>query len=400
MSQLDIPSIEQAFIDSEYTIQPQGSGILNGLHFAVKDVFAIEGHRSSAGNPDWLRTHEPATQTAKVLQQLLDQGATLKGITHTDELMFSLNGQNEHYGTPLNPAAPDRIPGGSSSGSASAVASKQVDFAIGTDTGGSVRIPAAYCGIYGFRPTHHAVTVEGLITLARSFDTVGWMSSSLEVMSSVGQILLPPSDSSVSHSFHRLLFPVEAWELIDESYRELLQNKIADWKIEHLTQADVQIAPEGLSSWMNTFRTIQGLEIWQEHHEWIEDVEPLFGKSIGERFQWASTLSATDEPVQRQLRQDIIERIDTLLGTDGLLVIPTAIGPAPFREISGVADEQRRYQTMQLSCIAGLGGLPQLQLPAGFIDGAPVGISLIARSGKDLELLRWSCDHLGRSCMA
>lgn len=179
-----------AFIDPQLTVGRLGNGILDGLTFAVKDVYAVAGHSSSAGNPDWLRSHNPSTEHAAVVRQLLRSGATLRGATHTDELMYSLGGENHHYGTPINPRAAGCIPGGSSSGSAVAVASGSVDFALGTDTGGSIRVPSAYCGVYGFRPTHGAVNMEGVIPLSPQFDTVGWIADRMDVLQKVGRFYL------------------------------------------------------------------------------------------------------------------------------------------------------------------------------------------------------------------
>jgi amidase len=162
-------------------------GPLAGLTFGVKDIYDIAGHKSGFGNPDWLRTHDAAARTAPVVQQLLDTGADMVGKTHTDEITWSLNGENAHYGTPVNVNAPGRIPGGSSSGSAAAVAGGLCDFALGSDTGGSVRAPASFCGIYGIRPTHGRVSLEGACPLAPSFDTCGWFARSAEVLERVGR---------------------------------------------------------------------------------------------------------------------------------------------------------------------------------------------------------------------
>nr|WP_312148651.1 amidase family protein [Paenibacillus odorifer] len=189
-----------AFRDPELTVETLGSGILDGLTFAVKDVFAVAGHSSSAGNPDWLHSHHPSTEHAVVVHRLLLSGATLRGAAHTDELMYSLGGENHHFGTPINPRAVGRIPGGSSSGSAVAVASGSVDFALGTDTGGSIRVPSSYCGVYGFRPTHGAVDFQGVIPLSPAFDTIGWMSDRLDVLQQVGEVLLVAGSTSVKTS--------------------------------------------------------------------------------------------------------------------------------------------------------------------------------------------------------
>ncbi|SFF22347.1 amidase [Paenibacillus catalpae] len=380
-----------AFVQPELELPPVGEGLLSGLTFAVKDVFAIKGYTSGAGNPDWLRTHSPWEKTASSIRKLLASGARLTGITHTDELMYSINGQNDHYGTPINPKAPDRIPGGSSSGSAVAVAAGAVDFALGTDTGGSVRVPAAYCGIYGFRPSHNIVPIDGVIPLAPAYDTIGWMARDIALLSKVGEVLLAgASDDVTPRGFRRLIFAEEAWEKAEASCRGSLESScIQLLQTEGLKQEWRSIAPESLEVWSHAFRTTQGREIWQTHSEWIVREKPVFGESIGARFASASTI--TDEEVERDgaLRRVIRNRLHELLGDDGLLVIPTIPGAAPSRAINGTANEERRFRTMQLSCIAGLSGLPQVTIPAGEVDGAPIGLSLIAGTKQDLKLLRW-----------
>src|SRR3954447_1616181 len=185
-----------------------GEGPLSGLTFAAKDIYDIEGHRTGFGSPDWLRTHTPAARTAPVVQKLLEAGADMLGKTHTDELTFSLNGENAHYGTPVNVNAPGRIPGGSSSGSAAAVAGGLVDFALGSDTGGSVRAPASFCGIYGLRPTHGRVSLEGACPLASSFDTAGWFAREADVMERAGAVLLSERPDPVTP--RHLLFAEDA----------------------------------------------------------------------------------------------------------------------------------------------------------------------------------------------
>ncbi len=386
-----------AFVNEQWTMKGNPAGeALRGLHFGVKDVFELEGYNASAGNPDWLRTHEAATTTASSIQRLLDAGATLQGTTQTDELMYSLNGQNIHYGTPVNPAASDRIPGGSSSGSAVAVAAGLRDFAIGTDTGGSVRIPASYCGIYGIRPTHGLIDMQGVIPLAHGFDTLGWMANSAELLYKVGQVLIgvgAVEESSSSARFQHVYIPEEAWAVAERETSELLQ-QAASRLLEHCSdsaseQQSVSIAPEGLAAWMTAFRTVQGIEIWEEHGRWIEEAQPVFAEDIAGRFRWASTLRREENTQAFTLKQTVRERLDQLLGTDGLILLPTATGPAPHLHIGGEANEQRRSQTMQLSSIAGLSGLPQVTIPAGTIEGAPIGLSVIAGRGQDLRLLDW-----------
>lgn len=380
-----------AFMKQDLVLQPTGEGPLNHMVFAVKDVFAVKGHSNTAGNPDWLRTHEPSDVTASSIERLLFSGARLEGMTHTDELMYSINGQNDHYGTPINPAAPDRIPGGSSSGSAVAVAAGIVDFALGTDTGGSVRVPSAYCGIYGFRPTHNGIAMDGVIPLAPSYDTVGWMARDTSILLKVGEALLESNDFVGPPSFARILLANDAWDHAEPTSREQLNLLIP--VIEEATNVQnewLTIAPEGLDEWLKAFRTTQGLEIWETHGEWIEREKPVFGESIGDRFIYASTLKSEESQSEISLWQDVRSRLRNLLGEDGLLIIPTIPGTAPSRDINGEEIELRRFRTMQLSCIAGLSGLPQVTIPAGEVDGAPIGLSLIAGANQDLKLLKWT----------
>ncbi|MFQ5924120.1 MAG: amidase family protein, partial [Anaerolineales bacterium] len=206
---------------AELTLPGAPGGPLAELTFAAKDLFDIAGFVTGAGNPDWLRTHKPATITAPAVQAVVDAGATLVGKTHMDELAFSINGENAHYGTPVNPRAPGRIPGGSSSGSASVVAGEVVDFALGSDTGGSVRIPASYCGTYGFRPTHGRISLTGVVPLAPSFDTVGWFAGKASVLERVGRVLLV--DNSERSMPLRLLLADDAFTTADASVRSALQ---------------------------------------------------------------------------------------------------------------------------------------------------------------------------------
>ena len=264
------------------------SGPLRGLTFAAKDVFDVAGFRTGAGNPDWLRTHPPARATASSVQKLLDAGASLVGKTHTDELTYSLNGENHHYGTPVNPCAPGRIPGGSSSGSASATAGGLVDFALGTDTGGSVRLPASNCGIFGFRPTHGSVPNDHVVPLAPSFDTVGWFTRDADLLERVGHVLLE-SECAVERP-PRLLIAMDALELVSDEARPVLLAAIEPI-IRKLGPAhEVNLFGGREEEWMNSFRLLQGAEVWQTHGEWVETNNPEFGPEIQGRFEWAASI--------------------------------------------------------------------------------------------------------------
>jgi amidase len=376
-----------AYIKEDLIVEPTGGGLLSKLDFAVKDVFAIAGHTNSAGNPDWLDSHGPAAAHAEAVDRLLRHGARVKGAAVTDELMFSLNGENHYYGTPVNPSAPGCIPGGSSSGSAVAVAAGLADFALGTDTGGSVRVPSSYCGLFGIRPTHGLVPIGGVIPLAASFDTVGWMARDADTLQRVGQVLIGGAEES-GGEFRRLIVAGDAWEIADERCRQALAGPLS--VLEGMMDSRrVTLAPQGLADWAATFRTLQGFEIWSAHGEWIRDRKPRFGPGIAERFVWASTLRREDYDRALPVRRRIREALAALLAGDGLLVIPTVPCTAPRIGLADAEIERTRAKVMQLSCIAGLGGLPQVTMPFRSRDGLPVGLSFIAGPRQDLRLLRW-----------
>jgi amidase len=275
-------------------VEAQGarSGPLAGLTFAAKDIYDIAGAKTSFGNPDWLRTHEPPRVTAPAVQMLLDAGARLAGKTHTEEMAWSLTGENAHYGTPINVAAPGRIPGGSSSGSAAAVAAGLVDFSLGSDTGGSVRLPASYCGILGMRPTHGRISLEGVCPLAPSFDTCGWFARDAQVFERVGRVLL--RDSAPPRKPGRLLAARDAFAFADDAARPVLEQALARVAALLGSPEEITVGDEPLEQWTDCFRFPQGGEAWAAHRDWITRVKPAFGPAIKGRFEWAATVKAAD----------------------------------------------------------------------------------------------------------
>lgn len=372
-----------AFIKDRLYVKPAGSGLLDGLTFAAKDVFAVKGVRSSAGNPDWEKTHPPAARNAAAVDRLLENGAELRGLTVSDELMYSLKGDNIHYPPTINPRSPEAFSGGSSSGSAVAVAAGLVDFAIGTDTGGSVRIPSSYCGLFGMRPTHGAVSLDGVIPLAPSFDTVGWIAGSAGLLQKVGQCLL--SEQEVG-SFARYYQLREAWDrVLSSSVGKALSEAASDYFPFGLDDCTLPgFSSEELAE---SFRILQGREAWQAHGEWIETNHPHFGSDIAGRFEAASQMK--QDAAWRhaaEVKQHFAQAMRRFLGQDGLIVLPTTYGPAPKRTDSAEAGDRVRTQTMKLTCIAGVAGLPQITIP--FADqGHPVGLSFISGPGTDRQLL-------------
>ena len=361
------------------------AGPLAGLDFGAKDVFDVAGHISGCGNPDWLATHSPAETTAPALQRLLDAGADLAGKTHTDELTYSLMGENAHYGTPINVNAAGRIPGGSSSGSAAAAAAGLVDFTIGTDCGGSVRLPASFCGLYGFRPSHGRITLEGCMPLASSFDTFGWFARYPGMLARVGEVLLEETPRAMRPK--RLLIAEDAFTAAGEDVTTALKGALASVQEFIGAEQGAVIAGDGLTACFQTFRTLQGAEIWANHQEWIERVKPGFGPGVRERFAGAATVSASDVAEAEKRREMFAERVHNMLSDGSVLCLPTAPGIAPERGASGEVLDDFRARAMELLCTAGLAGLPQINLPLASMEGCPLGLSLVGRRGSDMELL-------------
>ena len=260
---------------------PLGTGRLSGLTFAIKDLFDLAGVVTTYGNPDWASTHPPATATAPVVLTLLQAGARLLGKTKTQELAYGLTGENVWQGTPTNPAAPDRFPGGSSCGSAAAVAASLVDFALGSDTGGSVRIPASYCGLFGIRPTHGAVSLAGTCPLAPSFDTCGWFTRTASLLAGVGEVLLSGPRSGAEGP---LLRPEEAWVNAQPEVAEALRPALEKLEQMRGRAVGVRIAPEGIDSFFDHFRVVQAEEAWAALGGWVEGTKPRLGPGVAERF--------------------------------------------------------------------------------------------------------------------
>jgi amidase len=367
------------------------SGPLHGSSFAVKDVFDIAGERTGNGNPVWLETHEPAARTACSVERPLAAGAHMVGKTHTDEMAYSLNGENVHYGTPVNPNAPGRIPGGSSSGSAAAVAGGLVDFALGTDCGGSVRLPASFCGIYGIRTTHGLVPVDGIVDLAKSFDTVGWFARDPRMMRRVGEVLLPQASGFAPK---RLLIAQDAFAFAGPEAAAALAGAVATLKAAFSQHRDVQIYGGDTVIGPRVFRILQGDEIRRRHSAWIDRHNPRFGPGIAERFQWARTIDAAEVEQMKQKREEIARHMAELLGDDAVLCLPTAPGIAPKLATPAEELEAFRARAFALLCIAGLARLPQISLPLGTLENYPLGLSLIAPRGADRGLLAWVADAL------
>lgn len=368
---------------------PLGTGRLSGLSFAVKDLFDLAGVTTTFGNPDWAATHAPAITTAPVVLTLLQAGAHLAGKTRTHELAYGLTGENVWHGTPINPSAPERFPGGSSCGSAAAVAAALVDFALGSDTAGSVRIPASYCGLFGIRPSYGAISLAGACPLAPSFDTCGWFARSASLLSGVGEVLLAGPRHGAEGP---LLRPEEVWVNAQPEVAEALRPALE--KLEQIRgrAVGVRVAPEGLDSFFDHFRTVQAEEAWTALGGWIEAAKPRLGPGVAERFAAAKATDPAMAGPGRAFRRMVQARIRPLLLGGAVMVYPTSPCIAPLLTARPEEQDAVRQATIGVTAIAGLCGLPEVTLPAARVRGAPVGLSLVAGAGYDRALLALACD--------
>jgi len=360
-----------------------GSGPLRELTFGLKDIFDVSGHRTGFGSPDWFATHGEASSTATVARMLLEAGATLVGKTHTEEMAFSLTGENAHYGTPLNPAAPQRVPGGSSSGSAAAVAGRLVDFAIGSDTGGSVRAPASFCGVYGIRPTHGRIPLDGACPLAPIFDTVGWFARDAALLAQVGEVLLGGAPATPG----RVLLATDAFDLALPGATDALAPAVARVTALLGDPERVTVSKEGLPAWFDVFRVLQYDDIWTTHRAWVTRARPTFGPQVGPRFDAVAQVQPAEVTIMRERRAQIAARLDGLLAENSVMLLPTVPDIAPLLKRPPAETVAFRERALAMLCIAGLGGLPQVNLPFGTLNGCPIGLSMIAARGNDEMLL-------------
>jgi amidase len=363
-----------------------GHGPLAGLSFAVKDLFDVAGYPTGGGNPLLLALSGVKTTTAPTVQRLLDAGARFVGKTHTDELAFSMTGKNAHFGTPVNGAAPDRIPGGSSSGSAAAVSNGLCDFALGSDTGGSVRAPASHCRLFGIRPTHGRISLAGVLDLAPSFDTCGFFTRDIATFARIADVLLG-KDAQPLPARIRLLRPRDVWALLAEEVAQALAPAARRIEAALGEAADCVVALESFSAMYWGFRHLQGREAWQVDGPFIERFAPPLGPGVAERFAWAK--SVTDEQVKESLafKAAFPEHLARLLGADGVLVMPTMPDVAPLLSATEAELEDYRNRAIEMLSISGLSGFPQLTLPMTERMNAPLGISLLGPAGSDRSLI-------------
>lgn len=387
-----------AFLDHPaVAVENAGDGPLAGLTLGVKDIFDVKGYVSGWGNPDHYAQAQPATETASAVQKLLDAGARFIGKTQTEELAFSMIGQNVHFPHPVNPAAPDRVTGGSSSGSAAAVAGGLADIGTGSDTGGSVRAPASFCGLVGLRTTHGLIPMDHTMPLAPSFDTFGWFAKDIDTYEKVGRVLIAENASTpaTARGKPRLISLPALDELLSGPAEATAYGRMRRTVETALGPARATKQPPfGIDELYWATRRLQAHEAWAAHGEWISVEGRRIGQAIYDRFAFGKTVTAEQVATDTRFRNAFRSALGDLLGDDGVLVLPTVPCAAPRSAGSPEEMGAFREQAIRLLCWSGLSGFPQISLPLGSVDGAPFGISLLGPAGSDLALIA-----LGRRAM-
>ena len=373
---------------TDVRVPGRAGGPLAGLAFAVKDLFDIAGEPTGGGNPDWARANPIPDRHAALVERLLGAGASVAGKTITDEISLGILGENAFHGTPRNPAAPGFVPGGSSSGSAAAVAAELVEFALGTDTGGSVRVPASFCGLHGLRPTHGRVDLAGVMPQAPSFDTAGWFARDAATFTRVCEAALrETAPDAASAAPARLLVARDAFAFaepaVDGALREV-RSRLAG-----LAGAvtDITVAPPGLSVWARAQRTLQTPEALATFRDWIDRANPRLSMRVARMLVTAEAVTAAERQWAGLMRHEVRGRLRDRLEPGAVLCLPTTPFPAPPVGLPLSRHNDAALRITSLTCIAGLSGLPQLSVPGGRVDdGRPVGLSLIGPPGSELRL--------------
>lgn len=403
MNQSDRTDISDPFINKK-KIAPYSSGELTGLFFAVKDNIDVANEITGYGSPGWINTHAKPVVNAICLEQLLNAGGHCHGKTKSDELAYSLIGVNSFYGTPLNPKAPDRVPGGSSSGSASAVAAGSVDFAIGTDTGGSVRVPAGNCGVWGYRPSHGAVSASGVLALAPSFDTVGVLAKTAETLEKVMRVLLAETSDEDS-AFSSICFVDDVFQMSDRQILANLApslNKISEaYSVQTLKLADFT-DPHVNCNWLfEQLGFLLSTEIWNTFGSWIKNDKPKLSSGVESNLHaYAESANRKDLQASLYAKKTFQNKINNFLHGGKLLCFPTTVDLAPRLDEITPEFLAGNYvpRAMGVNAISCLSCTPQITMPVAEANGVPVGLSFVAGYGQDMRLINL-CKQLYTRCL-
>ncbi len=367
-------------------IEGRPGGPLTGLTFAAKDLFDVTGVPTGGGNHDWPKGRPLPAKHAWAVQTLLDAGAALIGKTITDEVSLGILGENAFDGTPVNVRAPGRVPGGSSSGSAAAVAAGLCDTALGTDTGGSVRVPSSFCGLYGIRPTHGRIDTTGMLPQAPTSDTTGWFARDAATFAKVSSVMLGEEMPTALPT--KLIVAVDTFGFADANVAEALQPMVKRLAALIGSSREEIMAPQGLSVWARAQRTLQPVEAYNTFRDWLDKGNPRFAFSVAKALVMGSMVPESERVWANLMRQEARGRMAYLLPLGTILCLPTTPFPAPLRGLPLSVLDPLRDRITCLCAQGGLAGFPQVNLPgATTVDGLPVGLSIIGPRGSDAALV-------------
>lgn len=392
-------------------------GRLAGRTLAVKDLVDVVGRVTGAGNPVVAALREPATATAPAIERLVAAGATVVGRTVTDEFAYSLSGTNVHLGTPVNSAYPGHEPGGSSAGSAAAVAAGVVDVAVGTDTGGSIRVPASYCGLCGWRPTHGLVSLDGVVPLSPSFDTVGLLApgDGAALLAVAAEVLAgglpeapPPAGIMVASD---LLAALDPGDPGSGSAENVVALDIGDSGVSGDAAAVVAAAerlaaerdlpcehrpllpePGGLDEAVTAFRALQSAEAWRIHGDLVRTGELQLGPGVAARFAAAAKVTPAEVEAANRVRSRVAAVVAAATAEGWLVAQPAAPGSALLLDASPEQKLRRRLAILAVTAPAGLAGAPVVVVPTRPLGQPPLGqpplgLALVAAPGADATAL-------------
>ncbi len=378
------------YVPTTSTLVPIGEGPLSGWRIAVKDLFSVAGHTTSFGHAQWRSTHAPSRADASVVRELRRAGATVAGMAKMDQLAYSLIGNDGEGEAPVNAFDPECYCGGSSSGSASAVAGGVANLGLGTDTAGSIRVPAAACGLFSIRPTHGRIDTEGVIPLAPSFDVVGLMGRRPELLTRAGAVLGLMAQGS--RTAQRVLLGTAPLEHLACAAQKAL-TKLAQHvgEIVHCAVTEVSAATLVSVEAGDLFARLQGREIWQQHAAWVTENGRHLADDVQTRLRRCKALSEDPDETKsadKEARRAYTADFEDLVGADGILILPVVPRRGPLRSWS--PDELLAYRTecFRLTAPSSLTGAPEVVMPVSTGDARGiVSVALLGWRDSDHSLL-------------
>lgn len=358
-------------------------GAAGGPRVAVKDCIDIAGHATRCGSAAFDGAAS-AARHATVVQRLLDAGCHITGKTRMHELAYGMTGINAHAGTPVNPHWPDRIPGGSSSGAAAAVAAGLVDFAIGTDTGGSIRQPATCCGVIGLKPSFGRIPRDGAAPAASSLDCIGPLARNIDMIERAMTCLDPDFRPMVLAQAPRIA-----------RLRTTFDRDVGESLILPLLEQDYvfpYIDLPGLDAAFQAGMTVIAHETLAAFGHLLDEGAPL-GPDIAARLGAARAVTPAQIAEAEAIRSGFTAEVDAVLEDWDVFVTPALPMVPPL--LSEVSDPAKVLPLTRYLRPFNLTGHPAITLPTRTAQGLPAGLQIVARRGADAQLCataRWLCD--------